>query len=169
MPETLTQGRARRRAAVVLLLCALGAGGAVAAAHGGQSSAPRVLRLTATIDPHSIQTTDVGAHGPSAGDVTVYSATVRSGKTVVGRLEGATTAADPDYQGDVKTEYLALHDGTIAIVGGGQSGAPGVGRPDSKILDAVVGGTGRYVGAGGSVSVRDVSDMVMQMTLRLTK
>jgi hypothetical protein len=163
--------RRRRRWPLLVLptLCALGAGGAAATAHTGHASSARTLKLTSTIDVHSVQTTDVGPSGPSAGDVSVYSATLRRGHRIVGRLEGTTTAADNRYQGDVKTEYLALHDGTIAIVGGGQSGAPGVGRPDSRILDAVVGGTGRYAGAGGSVSVKDVSDAVEVMTIRLTK
>jgi hypothetical protein len=64
---------------------------------------------------------------------------------------------------------LVLNDGTVAVVGGGQSDAPGVGRPDSRIYDAIVGGSGRYAGAGGWVSVRDVNDSVQMMTLHFTR
>jgi hypothetical protein len=171
-PKSITARKppSRRQAVLLLAVCALCAGGATAAASGrGHTARSRVLTLTSVLDPRSVQTTDVGPKGPSAGDVTVFSAALRQGKRVVGRLEGTTTAADPKYQGDVKTEYLALHGGTIAIIGGGQSGAPGVGRPDSKILDSVVGGTGRYLGARGSVSARDISDTTERITLRLTR
>jgi hypothetical protein len=152
------------------------AGGALVAAvafvgvgAAGTAGLPSALTLTIVQDPRAAHVADAPPKGPSAGDVYVYSATIRSGGRVVGRLEGTTTAADSKYQGDVSTQYLVLHDGTIAIVGGGQSGAPGVGRPDNRIYDAVVGGTGRYAGAGGWVGARDISDTTELMTLHFTR
>jgi hypothetical protein len=127
----------------------------------------RVIKLRAVFDESSSHATDVSPTGPSAGDTFVYSATLHRGGHVVGRMEGVTTAADNRYQGDVSTQYYVLHRGTIAVVGGGQSGAPGVGRPDDKILDSVVGGTGAYFGARGSVTVRDLSPSTELITLRL--
>lgn len=147
----------------------VGAVSFVVAAAGSSGSATRTLTLSLVQDSSAAHTNDAPPKGPSAGDVFVYSATVRKAGRVVGRLEGSTTAMDPKYQGDVSTQYLVLNDGTIAIVGGGQSGAPGVGRPDTKIYDSVVGGTGAYVGAGSWVSARNVSGTVEIMTIHLTR
>jgi hypothetical protein len=127
------------------------------------------LRLRVTLDPKSTHLTDYAPKGPSVGDVFVYSATLRDAGHVVGRLEGSSTAADPRYQGDISTQYFVLHDGTVAVQGGGQSGAPGVGRPDSRIFDAIVGGTGEFTGVGGWVSGRDVNQTTEIVTLHLRR
>ena len=55
--------------AVLTATCAIAAV-AVTSGHASETEPPRTLTLTATIDPASVQTTDVGAEGPSAGDVT---------------------------------------------------------------------------------------------------
>lgn len=149
-------------------IAAVVAAGVVWAGPGSAASGARRLTLRVRFDPGASHNTDVPPSGPSAGDTAVYSATLRKSGRVVGRLEGVTVAADNKYQGDVSTQYLVLNDGTVAIVGGGESGAPGVGRPDTRIYDAIVGGTGRYVGASGWVSVKNVSDTVEQMTLHFT-
>lgn len=125
------------------------------------------MRLT--LDPKSVHTTDYPPKGPSAGDVFVYSATLREAGHVVGRLEGSTTAADPKYRGDISTQYYVLHDGTVAVQGGGQSGAPGVGRPDSRIFDTIVGGTGDFTGVGGWVSGRDINETTEVVTLHFRR
>lgn len=125
----------------------------------------QVLRLRVVFDVRASHNTDVGKNGPSAGDQFVYSATLHHAGHVVGRLEGVTTAADNRYQGDVSTQYFVLRHGTVAVVGGGASGAPGVGRPDSEIFDAIVGGTGRYVDAGGWVSAHDLGPKSESVTL----
>jgi|1186.fasta_scaffold298415_1 hypothetical protein len=127
------------------------------------------LRLRVTLDPKSTHFTDYPPKGPSVGDVFVYSATLREDGRVVGRLEGSSTAADPKYRGNISTQYYVLHDGTIAVQGGGQSGAPGVGRPDSRIFDAIVGGTGKFTGVGGWVSGRDVNETTLIVTLHLRR
>jgi hypothetical protein len=159
-----------------LIVLSIAAGGALVAtvvvvgvSLAGTDDLPSARTLTIVQDPGAAHVTDTPPKGPSAGDLYVYSATIRSGDQVVGRLEGTTIAADSKYQGDVSTQYLALHDGTIAIVGGGQSGAPGVGRPDNRIYDAVVGGTGRYAGAGGWVRAEDISATTELMTLHFTR
>jgi len=121
------------------------------------------------LDPKSTHTTDYRPKGPSAGDVLVYSATLREAGKVVGRLEGTITAADPKYQGDISSQYFVLHDGAVAVQGGGQSGAPGVGRPDSRIFDTIVGGTGRFTGVGGWVSARDVNETTEIVTLHFRR
>ena len=157
--------------AVALAACAAAASAATLLASAGSAAdaARPPLTLTATFDRRSLHTTDAAPKGPSAGDVTVYSATLRRRGRIVGRLQGSTTAADPRYRGDVKTQYLTLSDGTIAIVGGGQNGAPGTVPRGTPIPDAIIGGTGRYAGAAGSVSGRDIDDTRMRMTLRFTR
>lgn len=148
---------------------AVGAAFTLGTAHSTASSGPRhEVTLLLTFDRHASHDTDVKPHGPSAGDTYVYSATIRRGGRVVGRLEGVTIAADDRYPGDVSTQYLALAGGTVAIVGGGQSGAPGVGRPDNRIYDSIVGGSGRYAGASGWVSAKDVRGGAEQMKLHFT-
>ena len=156
-------------AVVAVLVCAAAVGALVVLRTA--DGAPGVASLTMTVrfDPKSLHTLDLSPKGPSAGDMSVYSATLSRGGRPVGRLEGETTAADPLYQGDVSTQYLVLRDGTVAVVGGGQSGAPGVGRPDSRIFDSIVGGSGRFAGAGGWVTVKDISDSVELMTLHFTR
>lgn len=134
---------------------------------GAVRSTVRTVTVIAAFDPKAGHLTDVGRKGPSAGDTFVYSATLSRGGKIVGRLEGTTVAADNRYQGDVSTQYWVLHTGTIAVVGGGQSGAPGVGRPDGKIYDAVVGGTGRFAGVRGWVSVHDVDGRTERVTFHL--
>lgn len=133
------------------------------------AAVPRELRLRVTLDPKSTHTTDYAPKGPSVGDVFVYSATLRETGHVVGRLEGSNTAADPKYRGDLSNQYFVLHDGTVAVQGGGQSGAPGVGRPDSRIFDTIVGGTGRFTGVGGWVSARDINQTTEIVTLHLRR
>jgi hypothetical protein len=148
------------------------AGGAIAVAGvgaAGTSSALAPLTLTIAIDPSSVHSMDLAPKGPSSGDVNVYSGTIRRSGRVAGRVEGESTDADEKYEGNISSQYLVLADGTVAIAGGGQSGAPGVGRPDSKIYDAIVGGTGRYAGEGGWVSEKDISESVEQMTLHFTR
>jgi len=152
-----------------VIVCAAAVAALVGVGRADGSGARVSLTLKVLLDPKSAHNLDVSPKGPSAGDMAVYSATLTRGGRTVGRLEGETIAADPRYQGDVSTQYLVLGDGTVAIVGGGQSGAPGVGRPDSRIFDAIVGGSGRYAGAGGWVSVKDLSDSVELMTLHFTR
>jgi hypothetical protein len=153
---------------VVVVVCAAALAGLVRLSSANGAGNAGSLILTVRFDPASAHSLDVGPKGPSVGDIHVYSATLRRAGRTVGRLEGEGIDADPKYDGVLETQYLVLDDGTIAIVGGGQSGAPGVGRPDNKIFDSIVGGSGRYAGAGGWVSVKDLSDAVEQMTLHFT-
>lgn len=149
--------------AAVALGAALAAGGAPAKAP------PRTLTLTAVLDTQSVHTNDLAPEGPSAGDVTVYSASLRRGSRLVGRMQGQSTASDPRYRGNIKTQYLTLRDGTIAIVGGGQDGAPGTRPRGTAIPDAIAGGTGRYAGARGSVMGHDLDDRRLRLTLRFVR
>jgi hypothetical protein len=161
---------ARRRLTLAVTgACAIGLITAAAANQGHAGARPSTLTLTARIDPSAARSIDTAPTGPSAGDIFVYSATIRHGRRVIGRLEGTTTGADPKYQGDVSTQYWVLRNGTIAVIGGGQTGAPGVGRPDSRIYDAIVGGTGRYTGAHGWVSGDDLDDTTIQRTFHFTR
>src|SRR3954452_5793286 len=142
---------------------------ALPAASTAAAMAEGRLRLRGTLDPKSTHFTDYAPKRPSVGDVFVYSATLREAGRVVGRLEGSSTAADQKYQGNISSQYFVLHDGTIAVHGGAQSGAPGVGRPDSRIFDAIVGGTGEFTGVGGWVSGRDVNETTEIVTLHLRR
>jgi hypothetical protein len=148
-------------------LCAFGA--ATLASRSDGRPAVRTLTFILTEDRSESYVIDNPPKGASGGDLFTYSLTARRHGRVVGRMEGMGTANDVKYRGNVKVQYLVLRDGTIAIVGGGQDGAPGVGRPDSRIWDAIVGGSGAYAGARGWVSGHDLADGSLSLTMHLIK
>jgi hypothetical protein len=145
--------------------CALGA--TAVATSTPAKPATRTLTLKMTEDRSAAHTLDVPPKGLSTGDTFTYSGALRRGRRIVGRLEGIGTAADAKYKGNIGTQYFVLHDGTIAVIVGGQDGAPGVGRPDSRIWNAIAGGSGKYAGARGWVSGHDLPDGSVSMTFHL--
>jgi hypothetical protein len=110
--------------------------------------------LLASLDRHSMVRVDARPKGTSPGDVFVFSASLRRDGKPDGRAEFVQTVVDPRYRGISMRVDLLLSDGTIELQGAGLSRrAPGGASPSSETEMAIVGGTGAYAGASGSVKL----------------
>lgn len=139
-----------------------------AAMHAGLASSASTTTYTVQLDKRTLVTAlDVKPKGPSSGDLTVFSSTVRAGAKTVGRMEGVTTAIDPRYQGVSFSFVLYLPTGTITLAGGGfNKHVPGLPAHMPNEL-AVTGGTGAYASAGGVAALKDVDQTTQRLTLTL--
>ena len=110
--------------------------------------------LVASLDRHSMVRVDARPKGTSPGDVIVFSTSLRRGGAADGRAEFVQTVVDPRYRGVSMRADLLLSDGTLELQGAGLSRrAPGGAAPASETDMAIVGGTGAYAGADGSVKL----------------
>ena len=115
-----------------------------------------------------VKSLDAKPKGPSPGDLTVFSATVRRDGRIAGRLESVTTAIDPRYQGVSFSMLLDLAGGTIVLQGGGFSAhVPGLTKEGANQL-AVTGGTGLYAAASGTATLRQLGPAKQRLTLTLS-
>ena len=125
------------------------------------SSAPAAptgtFTLQSRLDKTTLHRIDNGKRGPSAGDVTVLAtALVRDGKPA-GRALYVHTSVDDHYRGVSMIAHLLLPDGTLELHGEAlERKAPGLGNPPEESDLAIVGGTGAYAGATGTVHPVDV-------------
>ena len=138
------------------LLAAIAAGAAVAAATAlpatGQSPpAPRTLTFASTESARDMQQIDAPPRGESAGDRFVFSSTLRRDGRLAGRLEGDCLAVDPTYEGLACTATAILADGRITLQGAAVNKRIPGGVGGTREEYAVTGGTGAYVGAGGTM------------------
>ena len=115
---------------------------------------------TLTLDLRGITsvTRDAPPKGSSAGDARSFSgALVTTDGKPAGRLHGANTLTYKDAANGKPTEYrlatveFTLNDGSV-LVSGIYPTRPGELVPNKDIKRAIVGGTGKYEGAGGQVS-----------------
>ena len=110
--------------------------------------------LLARLDRHSMVRVDARPKGTSPGDVFVFSTSLRRGGKLDGRAEFVQSVVDPRYRGVSMRADLLLSDGTLELQGAGLSRrAPGGAKPTSETDMAIVGGTGAYAGASGSVKL----------------
>lgn len=137
-----------------LVLVALGACSVVAVPT---ASAGTYLQITVRSQTLSSSQTDRGALGPSQGDVAIVRDRLVAVGAQLGRPAGAAIGADrADFQYTSATRYTVtgvtqLPGGTLSVRGYGD-----VSR--SRATLAVVGGTGRFAGAYGSVVVDGKGD-----------
>jgi hypothetical protein len=97
---------------------------------------------------------DLGASGFSAGDEDLFSAPMTRAGKAAGRLVGNCTTARVTKTADQLCEFvLRLHGGQLTASGTVRSGQSGPGTFTLPIL----GGTGRYQGAGGQIAVTATS------------
>jgi hypothetical protein len=125
------------------------------------SSAPAAPDTTFTVqsklDRPTLHRFDNGKHGDSAGDVFVLATKLSRDGKAAGRGEYVQTAVDDRYRGISMTVHLLLPDGTLDLQGAGlDRRAPGLAKPSAEADLAVVGGTGAYAGASGTVHPIDV-------------
>jgi hypothetical protein len=156
LKRTLTLAAAAAALAVLVPLAA-----APAAPSG-------TFTLTATLDSHSLARVDERPKGESPGDVSVFSASLRRDGRADGRAEFVQTLVDPRYQGLSIRASLLLGDGTLELQGAGlDRKAPGGGSPSEETELAVVGGTGSYAGAGGTVRLVPVGHTTQRLEITL--
>jgi allene oxide cyclase len=99
---------------------------------------------------------DLGTSGPSAGDLTVIAATLDDpAGSPIGRLRGVQTTITTDGVANVVQGELTyvLADGEVVVGGVSQQVAAGTGLvPGTAFARPILGGTGRYAGAGGTAT-----------------
>jgi hypothetical protein len=100
--------------------------------------------------------------------VSVFSASLRRDGRADGRAEFVQTLVDPRYQGLSIRASLLLGDGTLELQGADlDRKAPGGGSPSEETELAVVGGTGSYAGAGGTVRLVPVGHTTQRLEITL--
>jgi hypothetical protein len=139
------------------LIAALGAaaatagGFAVLPASGQDQPATHTLTFVSTQKARDTKFVDVKPKGYSVGDSMLLSSLLHSGGHVAGRLEGHCDLLDPTYHSQMCTITAILAGGTITLQGAGlDKKLPGIGDPGE--VYAITGGTGAYVGAGGTMT-----------------
>lgn len=124
------------------------------------------LTLTASFEPRSMSKVGAGRRGPTPGETIVFSTSLKREGKAAGRGEFVQTIVDPRYRGVSTTADLLLSDGTIELQGAGLSGRPPGGAKPSRESDmAVVGGTGAYAGAGGTVRILPAGHLTQRLVL----
>ena len=140
-----------------LLLVAVGVAVLVGAmaVRSAQGETGRTLTFTvpppAARDQHQV---DVPPRGLSLGDEVVGAVSLRRHGELFGRALVVCTINDASFQGQQCVFTLVLRNGQITVHGGGLDRrlphSPPLGGPD---VFAVTGGTGRYAGATGTLTI----------------
>ena len=154
--------------AAALVACGVAATGTSAWGSGEPASAGRgPMKLRAVFDAGSTAEVDGGRKGESAGDYVVGAADLERAGKPFGRLEIVDYALDERYEGSMKLGTMFLPRGTLALQGGGfNRRVPGARNPAVEEL-AIVGGTGAYDSAHGSVEVRPSKDGNARLSVRV--
>ena len=140
-------------------MLALACAASTAAASGDTTIVIRVRSLSiATV------VNDRPPKGPSAGDRYTLRARLTNVVAQFGRKPGATVGSDSSTLRLTSATRAVIHG--VAALPGGTITYSGTGRVGSNDPIPVVGGTGRYVGARGTLTVGDGSSPLN--TYRLT-
>ena len=153
-----------RRASVAAALAGVVALVATGLSAGG--GATRSLVLDVRFEKRSLVTDDVAPKGRSVGDTYTFSGSITRAGKPFGRYEDVDFNIDRRIQGLVRTAMLLLSDGTLAVQGGGGNVGASGWKPGANLELAVVGGTGAYAGARGTVRVVELG-RVMRLTVQL--
>lgn len=126
------------------------------------------MTLTAAFEQRSIAKVGGGRKGVSPGETIVFSTTLRRAGRVAGRGEFVQTVVDPRYRGISTRADLLLADGTIELQSAGVSVRPPGGAKPARNPDmAIVGGTGAYAGAAGTVRIAAAGHLKQRLELTL--
>lgn len=116
---------------------------------------------------------DTGADGPSAGDQRIFYITGKSGDTDVTMSFVMTTTAVDTPEQNVETRastgvFSFGGNDTLLLEGVGLYPGEGATLKPSAILErAIIGGTGKYAGAKGSVVTEHLPDDTWTHTFRI--
>jgi hypothetical protein len=136
-----------RRTGVATACLATVLGGAAALTGPADAAHGTTLRFVAHDVPGQMAFDDLGAaspNGPEIGDVLAFTQRLTRAGHTVGRVSNAAVGVD-------QTRHLFQANGTI-VVAHGSVEYGGLVSQGSRFVLAVTGGTGRYVGATGSVT-----------------
>jgi hypothetical protein len=149
--------------AMVVVGMALGIMGVLRAVSASPDTAAnakaRSTTLTVVTKSRELKVVDLGAQGPTQGDMRVVNAPLynESGKERIGRLDLFCVTTDP---ADEPNERAHMVECTYAYtLPGGEISAQGVraypklSEPVPRSVDALSGGTGKYAGVRGEVHV----------------
>lgn len=124
--------------------------------------------LDSRSDAKSSTMLDAKPRGESAGDVNVFSTSLTRGGRPAGRAEYIQTLVDNRYRGISNRVDLLLEDGTLELQGAAlEVRPPGGAKPGPEADLAIIGGTGAYAGARGTVRVTDTSQTNQRLTVTL--
>ena len=115
----------------------------------------RSTTITVVTKTGGIKVVDLGAQGPSHGDMRVFSVPLynESGKEKVGRLDAFCVVTDPADEPNERA-HMAECTYTYTLPGGeisvqGVNAYPKLSEPAPRSVDAITGGTGKYAGVRG--------------------
>ncbi len=144
--------------ALVVVVVAMGMIGVLGAVPGNAANDRTVAKertLTVVTKTRGIKVVDLGAQGPSHGDLRVFSVPLynESGKEKVGRLDAFCVVTDPADEPNQRA-HMAECTYTYTLPGGeisvqGVNAYPKLSEPAPRSVDAITGGTGKYAGLRG--------------------
>jgi len=151
----------------IIPLAVLVAAAAVVLPSALATAAPEgTMTLTAAFEPRSMVKVGGGRQSVSPGETIVFSTTLTRAGKVAGRGEFVQTVVDPRYRGISTRADLLLPDGTIELQSAGVSVRPPGGAKPARNPDmAVVGGTGAYAGATGTVRITAAGHLKQRLEL----
>lgn len=123
--------------------------------------------------PH-LYTLDLGRHGKSSGDLYVFDATLldKDGGRAIGTLHGTQTSIRLEQGAETVQGVLTFEFGHgNAVVVGGLSQYPHKGTGtivNREFVRAVLGGTGKYAGAAGTLVSKRRPDGNYEQELRIS-
>ena len=149
---------------VAMVVAALGIGlmGAVGSASpkGDDQNNNKEGNLTVLVKNRETSVVDLDPQGSSQGDMRVVNAPLynASGKQKVGRFDVVCVSTDPADEANEKY-HMAQCTYTFTLAGGeitaqGVNAFPKLSKIPSTAVDAVSGGTGKYAGVRGEVSLQ---------------
>ena len=149
---------------VAMVVAALGIGlmGAVGSASpkDDDQNNNKEGNLTVLVKTREVSVVDLDPQGSSQGDMRVVNAPLynQSGKQKVGRFDLFCVSTDPADEANEKY-HMAQCTYTYTLAGGeitaqGVSAFPKLSKIPPTVVDAVSGGTGKYAGVRGEVSLQ---------------
>jgi hypothetical protein len=159
---------------LILAVATVGAVGGFASASTSTSSGRISTLRVITTKPHT-ETLDFPPAGKSPGDVYVFDATIlaANGRTVLGGLRGTQTDIKIEHGMETVQGMLTYQLGTgNEMVVGGLSANPlstgGFLVKNKAFVRAVLGGTGKYSGARGTVTTKRLTTTRYLQVFRLS-
>jgi hypothetical protein len=136
-------------------------------------AAPRPADRTVYIERTFAENVDFGASGTSVGDLRATRGLVRAslkGK-VIGSYTTTQITVSPQLPGGVEERNITMEVaiGASEIVMVSVYSAPAGATPVDRVVYPVVGGTGKFAGARGTMTLVTVDDMRKRLDFRFVK